>query len=161
MLNNVVGAGYDYCDSFAAEPAIGDDRSPEQWARATFEQAPRAVRWFLRAGFRFVLGLRLGPRRSPRHVFGWTIVEEGPDSITLELRSWCLTSRLLFRTHDSLLTQSTFVRYDRPVAAVIWAPVGIVHRQIIPRLLRRATSHEDTQRTADQPSTAPQRTSAA
>jgi hypothetical protein len=39
------------------------------------------------------------------------------------------------------LTQSTLVRYDRPIAAVIWPPVSIIHRQIVPRLLRHAAAH--------------------
>jgi hypothetical protein len=141
MLNSGSVDNYDYTDSFEAEDARGDDRSPEQWARAVFEGAPTPMRWFLVAGFRFGLGLRFGPRRSPQHVLGWAIVERGTSSLTLEARSWLLTSRLVFQTEGSRLTQSTLVRYDRPIAAVIWPPVSILHRQIVPYLMRHAAAH--------------------
>jgi hypothetical protein len=140
MLNSDSTYNHDYADSFEAEIATGDDRSPEQWARAVFEGAPRPVRWFLVAGFRFGLGLRFGPRPSPEHVLGWAIVDRRPDSITLQAQSWFLTSRLVFQADGSHLTQSTFVRYDRPIAAVIWAPVSIIHRQVVPRILRHAAA---------------------
>ncbi len=129
---------YHYTDSHEAKPPAGDDRSPEQWARATFERAPRPVRWFLLAGWRTVLGLRLGPYPSPEHVLGWRIVERAPDSITIELRSWLMTARQVFRTEQSRVTQATLVRYERRIAAVIWPPVSILHRQIVPRCLRAA-----------------------
>jgi hypothetical protein len=141
VLNNAPSCTYDYTDSFEAEDANGDNRSPEQWARATFEGAPRAVRWFLVAGFRFGLGLRFGPRSSPEHVLGWAIVERETDSLTLQAQSWLLTSRLVFKTDGSRLQQSTHVRYDRSIAAVLWPPVSILHRQIVPRLLRHAATH--------------------
>jgi hypothetical protein len=131
---------YDYTDSFEAELAPGDGRSPEQLARAVFEGVPRSVRWFLVAGFRFGLGLRLAPRTSPEHVLGWAIIAREPDSITVQAQSWLLTSRLVFRAHESRMTQATFVRYDRPIAAILWAPVSVVHRQIVPRLVRHAAA---------------------
>jgi hypothetical protein len=141
VLNNPSAYSYAYTDSFTAELTTGADRSPEQWARAVFEGAPQSVRWFLVAGFRFGLGLRFGPRPSPEHVLGWAIVERAQDSITLQARSWFLTSRLVFQTDGSRGTQSTFVRYDRPIAALLWPPVAILHRQIVPRLVRRAATH--------------------
>ena len=56
-------AGYrcDYDDSFEASVAAANERTPEQWARAVFEDAPRFVRWFLLVGFRY--GLNLWARR--------------------------------------------------------------------------------------------------
>ena len=97
------------------------------------------------AGFRYGLGLRFGPRSSPEHVFGWAIIDRAPDSITIESRSWLLTSRLLFRVEDARASVSTFVRYNRQIAKVIWPPVSILHRQILPRLLRRAAAHPKAQ----------------
>jgi hypothetical protein len=141
MPNNLAGYRYDYTDSFEAPvTATTDDRTPEQWARAVFEDAPRPVRWFLMTGFRYGLGLRFGPRPSPEHVLGWAIIEREPDSLTLESRSWFLTSRLIFQTEASRVTQSTFVRYDKRIAAIIWPPASILHRQIVPRLLRYAAA---------------------
>jgi hypothetical protein len=140
VFDSIAGYDYDYSDSFEAELAPGDGRSPEQLARAVFEGVPRPVRWLLVAGFRFGLGLRLAPRASSEHVLGWAIVAREPDAITVQAQSWFLTSRLVFRGHESRVTQATFVRYDRPIAAIIWLPVSIVHRQIVPRLVRHAAA---------------------
>ena len=75
MSSNPAGYHYDYTDSFEAPIATANDRTPEQWARAVFEHAPRPVRRLLVSGFRYGLGLRLGPRPSPEHVLGWEIVQ--------------------------------------------------------------------------------------
>jgi hypothetical protein len=140
VLNSEPPYTYDYEDSFVATLTAGDDRSPEQCARAVFEGAQWAVRWLLVAGFRFGLGLRLAPRSSPDHILGWEILEETADSITLQAQSWFLTSRLVFQLDELHLTQSTRVRYDRAIAAILWLPVSIIHRQIVPRLLRDAAA---------------------
>jgi hypothetical protein len=140
VFNSIAGYNYDYNDRFDAPRAAADDRTPEQLARAVFEGAPRPVRLFLVLGFRYGLGLRFGPRSSPEHVLGWAIIDREPDSITLESRSWMLTSRLVFRTEESRVSMSTFVRYDRPIAKVTWPPVSLLHCQIVPRLVRRAAA---------------------
>jgi hypothetical protein len=136
---------YDYTVSFQAPLIAGDGRSPEQMARAIFEGASQPVRWFLVLGWRSVVGLRLGPRSSSEHVLGWAILGREPDSVTLGLSSWFLTARLVVSTDPSRVTHSTYVLYDRPIAAVIWPPVSLLHRQIVPRLLRRATRHGQAQ----------------
>jgi hypothetical protein len=141
MFNSIAGYNYDYNDSFVAEIDPEDDLSPEQLARAVFEGAPRPVRLFLVLGFRYGLGLKFGPRDSPEHVLGWAIIDREPDWITIESRSWMLTSRLVFRTEESQVSVSTFVRYDSPIAKVIWPPVSLLHCQIVPRLLRHAAAH--------------------
>ncbi len=140
MCNSGAARAYDYTDSFTAQLATGDARTPEQLARAVFEGAPRPARWFLLAGFRFGLGLRLAYGRSAEHVLGWRIVDAGPRSLTLQASSWLLTSRLLLRIEASRVSQSTLVRYEKPIAALIWPPVALLHRQIVPRLLRRAAA---------------------
>lgn len=138
MQSSLAGYRYDYGDCFAAPRAAVDDRTPEQWARAVFEGAPRLVRWFLANGFRYGLGLRFGPRHSPEHILGWAIIDRSPDSVTVESRSWFLTSRLVFRTEAERLSQSTYVRYDRRIAAILWPPVSLLHRQIVPRIVHHA-----------------------
>jgi len=140
MLNSLAEYHYDYSDSFAAETATGENLSPEQLARSVFEGAPRPVHWFLLVGFRYGLNLRLASQTSPEHVLGWAIIDREANSITIESRSWYLTSRLLFQTEPRRATLSTYVRYDRPIAKVLWPPVSILHRQILPRLLRHAAS---------------------
>jgi hypothetical protein len=140
MPNSLAGYHYDYTDSFEASVAAADHRTAEQWARAVFEGAPRPVRWFLVTGFRYGLGLRFALRPPSEHVLGWAIIDRKPDSLTLESRSWFLTSRLVFEADAARVTQSTFVRYDKRIAAIIWPPVAILHRQIVPRLLRHAAA---------------------
>lgn len=131
----------DYTDAHEASIVGVAARSPEQWARSTFEGAPLAVRWFLLVGWRTVLGLRLEPRSSPDRVLGWKIVDRGPNWVTLELCSGFLSAHLVFWADDSRVVQSTFVRYDRRMGAIVWPPVSIIHRRLLPYVLKRAVSH--------------------
>ncbi len=59
----------DYADAFEIRLSATDPRTAEQFARDALENAPRHLRAAVRAGWG-VLGFRLGPRTSPRHVFG-------------------------------------------------------------------------------------------
>jgi hypothetical protein len=93
------------------ELAVGDAQSmsTEQWARATWEGAPTIVRWFLMLDWRFVLGLRLAPKRSSTNVLGWRIIDDRPDTITLQARSVLITGRNIVIAQEStlLLRQGT------------------------------------------------------
>jgi len=130
----------DYSDAFEVPTDRADTRTPEQWARAVFESAPRKSRWFLLLGWREVLGLRLGPRSSSEHVLGWRIVETSPEAVRLELRSALMTAHLILRVAGSTAVLITNVYYTRPLAHPLWAAVGLIHRQMIPYLLGRAAS---------------------
>ena len=128
----------DYTDAFEVDLSGAKPRSPEQWARATFEDAPVAMRWFLLVSWRAGLGLRLGPLHSPGHVHGWRIAGRATGSVVLELFSWFLTCHLVFWLDDTKLVFSSSIRYERTIGAVIWPPVSIIHRRVAPYLLRRA-----------------------
>ena len=128
----------DYADGFAIDTPDPNPRSTEQWARASLEQAPVALRWLIVAGWRFVLRLRLGPRQSPDHILGWKIIRRQPEATVLELRSSFLTAHLVFRRAETRLSWSTFVRYDRRTAAFVWPPVSLLHRRIVPLALQLA-----------------------
>jgi hypothetical protein len=130
----------DYRDAFEVPTDRTDTRTPEQWARAVFEGAPRKSRWFLLLGWRGVLGLRLGPRPSSSHVLGWRIVETSPEAVRLELRSALMTAHLILRVASSTAVLTTHVYYTRRLAHLLWAAVGPIHRQMIPYLLGRAAS---------------------
>jgi hypothetical protein len=130
----------DYRDAFEVPTDKTDTRTPEQWARALFEHAPLPVRWFLLLGWRWVLGLRLGPRPSPDHVLGWRIAETSPNAIRLKLRSPLMTAQLILRVTSSTTVLTTHVYYTRSLARPLWAAVGLIHRQMIPYLLGRAAS---------------------
>jgi Protein of unknown function (DUF2867) len=128
----------DYTDAFEADTSSAKPQSPEQWARATFEGAPVAMRWFLLASWRAGLGLRLGPRHSPDHVLGWHIFDRATNSVTLEVHSWLLACHLVFWLEDTKLVFSSSIRYKGKIGAVVWPPVSSLHRRIVPYVLKHA-----------------------
>jgi hypothetical protein len=138
---SVDAATADYSDGVAIDVSDHDDRSTEQWARSALEGSPVALRLFIVTGWRLVLRLRLGPRHSPDHVLGWTIAHRVPDETVLLTRSPWLTAHLVFRRDDSRLVWSTFVHYQRPIAAWIWPPVSLLHRQVVPYALGKAAAN--------------------
>jgi hypothetical protein len=96
------------------------------------------------AGWRFVLGLRLGPRHSPDHVLGWRIIRCLRDETVVELESAFLTAHNVFRRDGTSLVWSTFVQYDRPLAALVWRPTSLLHCPLARSALRRARSRHST-----------------
>jgi hypothetical protein len=122
------------------ELAAGDARSmsAEQWARATWEGAPTIVRWFQGLGWRFVLGLGLARGRSPTQVLGWRIVDDRPDTLTLEARSPLLAGHNVVIVRESTVLWTTLVRYEHPIARPIWRLVEPVHRIALPYTLAHA-----------------------
>jgi len=129
----------EYRDATAVEAPAAPLQSPEDWVRLVFEGAPTVMRWFLLAGWRAGLGLRLAPRHSADQVLGWPIVHRGPNWVMIEQRSRFLTAHQVFWIGPDQLVQATFVRYDHPLASWVWPPVSVVHRRVIPYLLGRAT----------------------
>ena len=123
------------------ELAADDARSmsAEQWARANWEDAPTIIRWFLTLGWRFVLGLRLAPGRSPTNVLGWRITDDHPDTLTLQARSALITGHNVVVVQESTLLWTTLVRYEQPIARPIWRLVELVHRIVLPYTLTHAT----------------------
>lgn len=125
----------DYADLFALTTDDAAHTSPEQWARAAFEDV---------AGFqgqviwRVMLGLRLKWRSSPDHVAGWRIADHTDRWIRLEARSWMLTGHLVMHVADEQVSLATFIRYDRPAAAWVWSRLSAIHRKVAPDLLRDA-----------------------
>ena len=106
-------------------------RSSEEWARAIWEDGPLALRWFMTLGWRWLLGLRLGPRQSPNHILGWNIAERGPDRTVCQAQSWFLSTYNTFVRRDDQLVWSTYVFYDRPIARLVWPPASLVHLPIV------------------------------
>ena len=129
----------DFACAYAVEIRPGDGRSSEQWARVAWEGASAPMRWFIVAGWRFVLGLRLGPRNSPDYILGWQIVERRPDETVCRLQSWFLHAYNTFRLDGGRLVWSTLVVYERPIARLVWPPVSLLHRPMVRIALRRAS----------------------
>jgi hypothetical protein len=134
-------AGSTYASAFEVVPAVTDVRSPEQWARAMFEDAPGVMRWGVMMGWRFIMGFRLGPRPSPDYVLGWKIVTSAPEAIALEVQSSLATAYKVVRVDGPRVVVTTFVRYERTVARVVWATITPVHHRTEPFLLGHAASH--------------------
>jgi Protein of unknown function (DUF2867) len=135
--------GSDYAGAFEVTISQEDDRSPEQWSRSVFESSPTWIRLFVMFGWRFVLGLRLGPRMSPDYVSGWKIRDVRPGVITLEAGSWLLTAHKEIRVASGSVRVSTFVRYKRGLGQAVWLLVTPVHHRTEPYLLDYAASHRN------------------
>lgn len=122
------------------ELAVADARSmtAEQWARATWEGAPTIVRWSLTVGWRFALGLRLAPARSPTNVLGWHLLDDRPDTATLHASSPLLIGHNVVIVKESTVLWTTLVRYEHPLARPIWRLAEFVHRIVLRYLLTRA-----------------------
>lgn len=131
----------DYASAFQVSTI--DDRSPEQWARRIFEDAPRLLRWFIVVGWKVALGLQLGPRASPDHVLGWKITTATPDGITLEVRSRLVTAAKVLQVESGRVTATTFVQYERWPGRIIWAVIAPVHHRTEPLLLTLAARRPD------------------
>jgi hypothetical protein len=125
----------DYVDLVTATTSGATDTSAEEWARTVLEDtstgrsAPRLWR---------LLGLRLGPTPSTDHVQGWRIADRGDDWIRMEASSWCMTAHAVVQVADGQVSVALFVRYDRPIAALIWPAVSVMHRRAVPVMLRQA-----------------------
>lgn len=120
-----------YVDLFTVTTSAAAGRSPEQCARAGIEDAAGVGGQFV---WRGILRLRL--ERRPDHVAGWKIADRGVDWILLEAASSFLTAQLAVRVSDGQISVATFIRYDRPIAALVWRPSSFFHRRAMPGLLR-------------------------
>jgi hypothetical protein len=126
----------DYVDLFTVTTPQATDNSAEEWARAVLEQAPLARRnarmlWRL-------IGLRLGPPHSPDHVQGWKIAERGDNWLRIETASWYLTAQAVCLVNEDQVSLSLSLRYDRPIAAFVWARVSGPHQRAVPVMLHQA-----------------------
>ena len=123
----------DYVDFFTALASAAAARSPEQWARVGLEDAAGSRGQFV---WRILCGLRLEQR--PDYVAGWRIGDRGDRWVRLEAASWFMTAHLVVYVDDGQLSVGTFIRYDRPIAALIWRAISVGHRRAMPGLLRQA-----------------------
>jgi hypothetical protein len=96
---------------------------------------------------RHLLRLRLGPRSSPDHIFGWKILTAKPDVIHLEATSPLLGRGVLVgrRPDPSCVVITTYVFYTRPaLARVAWKIAGPLHRWVAGYLLEHAAAGTNT-----------------
>jgi hypothetical protein len=131
-------ANADYADivtaTIDATPA-----EPEQTIQAALKGVPRALLVLTPFVQRAFLGLRLELRPSPDHLLGWKIVERGENWMRIEAASWFLTGHVVIHVDQGRISLASFIRYERRLAAFVWPPVSLIHRQVALALVRSAT----------------------
>ena len=128
----------DYTDIVTARVSETRSMTAEQWVRAMLKGVPRGLLMFVPLVQRVALGLRLELRPSPDYVLGWKIADRGDNWLRVEAASWFLTGHVVVHVDDSQLSFASFIRYDRPPAALIWPPISLIHRQVALALVRSA-----------------------
>jgi hypothetical protein len=132
-------ANPDYLDLFTATTDGALEKPAEDWGRIVLERVmPGYIRLGVFVAQRLLLGLRLGPRRSSNHIAGWKITERGDGWVRIEAASWMMTASLVFKIDETRLSLVSFFRYDRRIAALVWPPISIAHRNVGLVLMRRA-----------------------
>jgi hypothetical protein len=111
---------------------------PDQFVQAVLKTLPRGLLIFIPFVQRVFLGLRLQLRPSPDRLLGWKIAERGENWIRIEAASWFLTCHVVMHADEGVLSLASFIRYDRRLAAFVWPPVSLVHRQVALALVRSA-----------------------
>jgi hypothetical protein len=130
-------AGADYADIVTAR--IGETPAePEQVVHAVLKDVPRGLLLFISLVQRVLLGFRLKLRPSPDHLLGWKIADRGEGWMRIETSSWFMTAHVVMHVEEGRISLASFIRYDRWLAAFLWPPVSLVHRQVGLTLMRRA-----------------------
>jgi hypothetical protein len=127
----------DYVDLFTVAASGAGEASPEQWGRAAVEDVAGLGGQFV---WRVMCGLRLDPRPANDRVGGWKLAERGDRWLRLEAASWFMTAHLVVMRDDDGVSVATFIRYDRMAGAIIWPTLAVVHRALMPGLLRGTAS---------------------
>jgi hypothetical protein len=122
----------DYIDVFTVTTNGAAGATAEQWCRTALEDVAGRGGQFI---WRRVLGLRLKSWPSTERLAGWNIADRGEGWIRLEASSWFMMAHLVTRLDDGQLFAGTFIRYDHPIAPLIWMPASTVHRRMMPGLL--------------------------
>jgi hypothetical protein len=131
-------ANADYADIVTAT-VDETPTDPDQSVQAMLKTLPRGLVVFIPFVQRVFLGLRLKLRPSPDHLLGWKIAERGENWIRIEAASWFLTGHVVMHVDEGVLSFASFIRYDRRLAAFVWPPISLIHRQVALALVRSAT----------------------
>jgi hypothetical protein len=131
----------DYQDAFSLETTVV--RTPEEWTRLVLDSAPNVLRSFVRYAH-LALGLRLGPRGSPDHLWGWTVLQSGPEAFVLGADGGLGTPRIVVLTPPGGLVFATILRFSGFRARLVWAGVAPIHRAVARSLLDRTSKIDRT-----------------
>ncbi len=110
---------------------------PEQVVHTTVNGLPRWLPLLIAFVQRVFLGLRLKLRPSPDRILGWQIADREENWIRIEAASWFLTGHVVMHVDEGQVSLASFIRYDRRLAAFVWPPVSLIHRQVALALIRR------------------------
>jgi hypothetical protein len=77
-------------------------------------------------------------------VLGWRIIDDRPDTVTLEARSALITGHNVVIVGDSTVLWTTLVHYEHPIARPIWRLTELVHRIVLPYTLTHARKVRQT-----------------
>jgi len=128
----------DYADIVTATIDELPDREPEQLIHMVLEGMPRGLLLLVPLVQRVLLGLRLKLGPSPDHLLGWQIADRGENWVRIEAASWFLTGHVVMHLDEGEVSFASFIRYDRRLAAFVWPPISLIHRQVALALVRRA-----------------------
>jgi hypothetical protein len=137
----------DYSDIFFGTVATPVELTPA-WIRSVLSNAPARLRLALGLALltqRYVLGLQLERGRTADHLIGWSIADRGDHWFRLEAASRLGRGHLVFHLDGRRLAMATFLRHDRWVGRLIWAPVSLGHRAVGLALVRYATTWTGSQ----------------
>ncbi len=116
--------------------------SAEQWLRRVWEDAPPGLRVFLRFGWRFGLGLRLGPSDDVSYVVGWHIDSSTDRTVVVSASSRILSATNTLTAEDDMIRWETDVRFVHIVGRLVWPLAALLHQRIVPWSVRRAIAQQ-------------------
>ena len=133
-----VRAGFaaDYADAFRIASVRGHRAG--EWAQRTLSGADSSRDLFARLVWHGLLGFELAAPDTAGTLVGWRITVDEPELFVVETDGRLMAGRMVFEAGDTALTWTTMLRYHRPIARVIWAAAGHVHRALTPRCLEAA-----------------------
>ncbi len=126
----------DYQWSHVEPLAPRHDRTAEQWLRAVWQDSGLGP--VLRVGWRYGLGLRLGPRDDESQILGWAIAAMTDDEVAVSAESAVLVTTNTVALATDSLTWTTTVDYANAAGRALWKPASLMHQATVPLTIRRA-----------------------
>ena len=127
-----------YTCAFELTPRANDARSAPEWTRAILEGAPGPLRRFIVTGWIAILRLRLAPRPSADHVLGWKVLLDTANETVIGVEGATMSAHQVVHVQETRIVHATLIRYDRPVARLLWAVAAPIHVRVIPYLMDHA-----------------------
>jgi hypothetical protein len=133
----------DYSDLVVGQADPTAERTPEEWAEVMLGGLPKPLRALIPVVHRGVLGLRLQLRPAPDRMLGWRIAEREERRVRLAAEGWLIAADVVVSMDASgAASLATFIRYESPLARIVWPPVSLLHRYAAVLLVRAAATAE-------------------